>query len=452
MAGQGTFSFMGGWSIFPDQGIFSTGVRALQNLDDSSMLAMGNSTDLRSGIEGDPEPVDYSDDDGVIEIGNGIRIRIHSPADQDGYSRTQREPNTQTSTDGGGDDDVFVAGSGSENAISTSNGGRLTQAEEENYRREMKVQVDGQWFDIPFDSYGTNRNMFNPDGTLNEFGESRVEMDREAYANQVAAERINSVAAATPQSGTQGSQMIPYSSGLYRSPGVPNANQPMNLQAGVPFKDQFRGTPEPAADMVQRYFQMSNDDRGLLQQYLVDAGYINEIPDNGFGAPESIHDDRYISAFATAIGHAQMVGKPVVDYLRELGVAVNGLDKALGEGSGGNGRLRPTVQLTSELQIRQALNEQAKQTIGRELTKEEKAVMAKMVTNVRSTERRQQNTFNNAYVSATEESGGEVNNPDSVSTLAEEEIEQNFEQEKNQYSVMQNFNSIMQMARRPGGM
>ena len=224
------------------------------------------------------------------------------------------------------------------------------------------------------------------------------------------------------------------------------------LRTDIPIEEQLQkqaevlpGGREPApgqylsrVEAVAEYSETDPNTRAQLQALLFQSGYVNEPPIAG---PGSLSDSRYRNAWSDAVKHAAASGMGILPYLRQEAQRAQEAGFGTGSGSGTSGPKRPTVQLISDEDADELIEETARQTIGRVLTDDEKEVVKKMTESIRDTQRVEQNRLIDQRMAG----GGEAEDPTAVSTLAEQEVETEFETETTGYRVASAFADVARL-------
>lgn len=186
-------------------------------------------------------------------------------------------------------------------------------------------------------------------------------------------------------------------------------------------------------EIVGHWASTNPQERGMLNQLLYLSGYQSEPPAAGW---MSSSDNSYRTSWARAVEHAAAAGMPVLDYLKMQ--AQQGMAAGIGGGGGGGGgggRIRPPVQVISDEDAEELIEETARRTIGRVLTDDEKEVIKAITQDIRSTQTREQNALIDQQMAG----GGSAEDPTSVATLAEQGIEDRLETETSAYRTARSF-------------
>lgn len=195
------------------------------------------------------------------------------------------------------------------------------------------------------------------------------------------------------------------------------------------------------------YTGIEPQERGELNQ-LIAAAFGMKRPSTGWDFMDPL-DNRFADNWSTALEQSIAYGIPVMELLRQRAEAntAAGWNGGGGGGGGGSGPKRPTVQIISDEDAEELLNQTAISTIGRKLSVEEKAVMRAMTKAIQSKQAAEQNALIDQQMAG----GGQAQSPTSPQTLAGNEVEEEFEIEAGAKQMADGWAQMIQMLTRPGG-
>lgn len=224
---------------------------------------------------------------------------------------------------------------------------------------------------------------------------------------------------------------------------------PVGLKAGVPVRQQlinrFEVTPRglplgkgrelTRIESIAGYFEATPSDRAYYQRLLLLSGYEAEEPLYYGG----LQDKSYGNSWKQAVRDAASQGMSVMEYLRQQVRFAAEARQRMGTSSGGGGSSsgpkRPPLQLISDEDAAEVIEETARRTIGRVLTDDEKSIVNAIKNSIRGTQRKEQNALIDRQMAG----GGETENPTAVSTLAEQGVEEELAEETAAYRTAQSF-------------
>lgn len=231
-----------------------------------------------------------------------------------------------------------------------------------------------------------------------------------------------------------------------------NVPSGFNIPAGPyqgHFSEMFPATaPSTIGDADRLYWLASPEERAHYQMMLVNAGFDLDEPVGGWGAA---FDKKYADAWEWAVKTAHRTGVPLMAMLRGLGEQNQGLARLGGGGrgggrggggGGGGGPKRPAIQLISEDDAREIIDQVAKQEMGRALSDEEEKVAKAIIGAIHGRQRSEQNRAIDVQMAG----GGEFQAPTSVDVLAKGAVEDNFETETGAWDLAGAFVNFVRAA------